>query len=132
MAVLSRSLLGALALVGFAGAAQATVYTSDPNSSDLTAGITNYAALSNYSAGPPAPFTPTSVELNTIAARVFGGGSLPNLGNDQILATFSSPVSRSGYSRTKTISGQPMTAISIRYLVATIEAPGRRCSTRSR
>jgi hypothetical protein len=90
----TRSLLAGVALFGFAGAAHATVYTSDGNIADLTAGISEYATLSNFSAGDVgSPFAPTSAELAANAFRVYDGGCLNNIGCNQILATFSQPVS---------------------------------------
>jgi hypothetical protein len=89
------SLLGAAAGLATTGAAQATVYTSDTNIADLTAGIANYAELSNFFAGDvSSPFTPTSSELALSGFRVYDGGSLPGLpaDNNWILATFASPV----------------------------------------
>jgi hypothetical protein len=88
-------LLVGVLFLSFAGQAHATVYTSDPNIADLTAGITNYATFSNFSAGDVgSPFTPTSSELAADGFRVYSGGSITGLpgGNNWILATFSSPV----------------------------------------
>jgi PEP-CTERM motif-containing protein len=87
------ALLGVVA--GLSAPAFATSYTQDPSLSDFTAGITNYATLSNFSAGDVgSPFTPTSAELATTGARVYDGGSLTGLSsaNNWILATFASSV----------------------------------------
>lgn len=87
--------MAGLGLLAIAGAAQATTYTSDSNLSDFTAGVSNYATLSNFSSGDVAsPYTPTSATIAS-GLRVYGGGSLTGLsaGNDWILATFSNPVS---------------------------------------
>jgi hypothetical protein len=86
----------AAAVVGLSQPAFATTYTQDPNLADFTAGISNYATLSNFSAGDVgSPFTPTSAELATNGYRVYAGGSLTGLSNSNnwILATFASGVS---------------------------------------
>lgn len=86
--------LGAIA--GLSQPAFATNYTQDLNLSHFTAGISNYATFSNFSAGDVgSPFTPTSAELATTGARVYAGGSLTGLSNanNWILATFASGVS---------------------------------------
>jgi PEP-CTERM motif len=74
-----------------------TVYTSDTNIADFTAGVSSYATLSNFSNGDAgsSPFTPTSTELATNGFRVYTGGSITGLSNTNnwILASFSSPVS---------------------------------------
>jgi hypothetical protein len=92
--------LNAVALLGAVAAlsqpAFATNYTQDLNLTHFTAGITNYATFSNFSAGDVgSPFTPTSAELASTGARVYAGGSLPGLStaNNWILATFASAVS---------------------------------------
>jgi hypothetical protein len=88
------ALLGAIA--GLSQPAFATNYTQDLNLSHFTAGISNYATFSNFSAGDVgSPFTPTSAELATTGARVYAGGSLTGLSNanNWILATFASSVS---------------------------------------
>ena len=85
-------LAGAVLLV-IAGNARASLYTSDTNIADLTAGVTNYATFSNFSAGDVgSPFTPTSNELAMSGFRVYDGGSITGLPTDNnwILATFSS------------------------------------------
>jgi hypothetical protein len=85
-----------VALLIAAGSAHATVYTSDTNIADFTAGITNYATFSNFSGGDVGSlFTPTSSELAADGFRVFAGGSVTGLptSNNWILATFSSPIS---------------------------------------
>src|SRR6516165_3130436 len=76
--------LNAVALLGAVAAlsqpAFATNYTQDLNLTHFTAGITNYATFSNFSAGDVgSPFTPTSAELASTGARVYAGGSLPGL-----------------------------------------------------
>jgi hypothetical protein len=91
------SLLSGVALLAIAaGEAHATltVYTSDPNIGDLTAGVTSYATFSNFFGGDvSSPFTPTSSELANDGFRVFAGGSITGLpaGNNWILATFADP-----------------------------------------
>jgi hypothetical protein len=90
------TLLAGMALLTVVGEAHATLYTSDGNIDDFTAGISSYATFSNYSAGDVAPpFTPTSAELAANGFRVYAGGSLTGLptNNNWILATFSSAVS---------------------------------------
>jgi hypothetical protein len=85
-----------LASLAVAGNAHATLYTSDPNVADLTAGIINYATFSNFFGGDvSSPFTPTSAEIAADGFRVFAGGAITGLSpnNNWILATFSSPVS---------------------------------------
>lgn len=84
------------AVAGLSQPAFATTYTQDPNLSDFTAGISNYATFSNFSAGDVgSPFTPTSAELATNGDRVYAGGSLTGLSNSNnwILATFANGVS---------------------------------------
>ena len=84
-------------LLAVAGAAHATSYTSDSNIADFTAGVSSYATFSNYQGGDVgSPFTPTSDELATQGFRVYGGGSISGLPNDNnwILASFASPVSQ--------------------------------------
>lgn len=93
--MLAMSLLSSVAVLGAIGTAHATLYTGDPNIADLTGGKTNYATLSNFSAGDvSSPFTPTSSELASQGFRVYAGGSLPGLSglNNWILATFASAV----------------------------------------
>jgi hypothetical protein len=88
--------LAVLALLATAGNAHATLYTSDSNIADLTAGVTSYATFSNFGAGDvSSPFTPTSAEIATNGYRVYNGGAITGLaaGNNWILATFSSAVS---------------------------------------
>jgi hypothetical protein len=83
-----------LLLVAGAVHADPTIYTSDTNIGDLTAGVTNYATFSNFFAGDVgSPFTPTSSELANNGYRVYDGGSITGLdpSNNWILATFSSP-----------------------------------------
>src|SRR5260221_703678 len=76
---ISLSLAGGVLLLG-AAAANATIYTQDPNIAHFTAGISNYATFSNFSAGDVgSPFTPSSAELAANGFRVFAGGSLPGL-----------------------------------------------------
>jgi hypothetical protein len=84
---------GSLALLAVAGSAHATLYTSDNNIADFTAGMT-YATLSNFSAGDVAsPYTPTAADI-AAGKRVYNGGALTGLDpkNNWILATFSNPV----------------------------------------
>jgi hypothetical protein len=79
-----------------AAAEAATIYTSDTNIADLTAGVASYATLSNFSSGDVgSPFTPTSSELASNGFRVYDGGSITGLDstNNWILASFSSPTS---------------------------------------
>src|SRR5271169_3463054 len=83
-----------VALAFAASSVHATTYTQDFTSTDLTAGISNYATFSNFNAGDvSSPFTPTSTELNTLGYRVYSGGFMSGLGSNYILATFSSAVS---------------------------------------
>ncbi len=92
---ISLSLVGGSALLLSAAAANATIYTQDSNLADFTAGIGNYATLSNFSFGDVgSPYTPTTATLGA-GLRVYDGGGLPGLsgGNNWILATFSGPVS---------------------------------------
>src|SRR5262249_35127571 len=89
-AMLARAWLS-VGIVAPAGAV--TVYTSDPNLADFTAGINTYATLSNFTGGDvSSPYTPTTATLNT-GLRVFTGGAISGLpaGNNWILATFSRP-----------------------------------------
>ena len=76
-----------------AGAAHATVYTSDPVLADFTSGET-YARFTNYFAGDVAlgGYTPTNATLNK---RVYAGGAVAGLDptNNWILATFGSAAS---------------------------------------
>lgn len=87
-------IFGAAGVLAFS--ARATVYTSDSNIADFTAGVTSYATFSNFTQGDvSSPFTPTSTEMATQGLRVYSGGTLTGLsGNDWILATFSAPVSQ--------------------------------------
>jgi hypothetical protein len=94
-----RVSLIALGLVlSFAPLAHAnTVYTSDPNITTFTSGISSYATFSNFFAGDVgSPYTPTSAGLATNGFRVYAGGPIVGLptNNDWILATFSNPVSQ--------------------------------------
>lgn len=85
-----------LAVVGFSQTAVATTYTQDTNLADFTAGLSDYATFSNFSAGDVgSPFTPTSAELAANGFRVYAGGGLAGLSgsNNWILATFSAPTS---------------------------------------
>jgi hypothetical protein len=80
----------------FAGAASATtVYTADTTLADFASGSTNFATLSNFTAGDvSSPYTPTFATLGA-GLRVYNGGAITGLpgGNNWILATFKSPVS---------------------------------------
>lgn len=82
-----------LAVLGFAGAASATTYSSDPVLSHFTAGQT-YATFTNYFAGdvPLGGYTPTNATLND---RVYAGGAVAGLDptNNWILATFGTATS---------------------------------------
>ena len=82
------------AAVSLATAAAAVTYTSDGTLSDFTAGVTNYATLSNFSSGDTSsPYTPTAASIAS-GLRVYAGGTVTGLtGSDWILATFSAPVS---------------------------------------
>ena len=85
-----------LVVAGFSQAAMATTYTQNTNLTDFTAGLSNYAAFSNFTAGDVgSPFTPTSAELAANGYRVYAGGSLAGLpiSNNWILATFSASTS---------------------------------------
>jgi hypothetical protein len=85
------ALLTGAALVGAAGTASATVYTSDGDITHFEAA--SYATFSNFFSGDVgSPYTPTNA---TIGDRVYDGGGLPGLsgGNNWILATFSKPTS---------------------------------------
>jgi hypothetical protein len=87
----SAAVVGALAMFASGAAANATVYTADPNLPDFLHG--SYATLSNFFAGDvSSPYTPTNTTVNE-GLRVYDGGSLTGLssGNNWILATFSSP-----------------------------------------
>jgi hypothetical protein len=88
-------LFAVAALLAVAGEARATIYTSDPNIGDFTAGVASYATFSNFFAGDVgSPFTPTSSELAADGFRVYAGGAITGLSpnNNWILATFSDPV----------------------------------------
>jgi hypothetical protein len=86
-----------VALAFVASSAHATTYTN-LTINELTAGITNYATFSNYTAGDaatlPPPFTPSSTELINDGWRVYSGETVTGIsGGDLILATFNNPVS---------------------------------------
>jgi predicted porin len=88
-------LLAGVALLAAASEARATIYTQDPNIGDLTSGVASYATFSNFFGGDVgSPFTPTSSELATNGFRVYAGGAITGLPNNNnwILATFNSPV----------------------------------------
>jgi len=86
-------LFASIAVLGLAGAAQATTYSADPVLADFTAGQT-YAHFTNYFSGdvPLGGYTPTNATLNL---RVYDGGTVTGLdpSNNWILATFGSSTS---------------------------------------
>src|SRR5215831_1061813 len=87
--------LGVLGLISAAGPANATTYTGNPTLADFTASVSQFATLSNFSAGDTSsPYTPTATTVN-MGLRVFDGGSITGLptNNNWILATFPSAVS---------------------------------------
>jgi hypothetical protein len=73
-----------------AGAANATVYTSDTNLADFE--TSSYGTFSNFrSGGQVSPWTPTNADL-VAGHNVFGGRALPGLtGKIWVLVTFTDP-----------------------------------------
>lgn len=89
------AILGSVTLISAAGAAQATVYTSDNNLADFASASSDFATLSNFSSGDTtSPYATTFATLSS-GLRVYGGGSVTGLpsGNNWIVATFSDPES---------------------------------------
>ncbi len=75
-------------LLAIAGAAQATVYTSDPNIGDFTARVTEYGTFTQAASGDVGlPFTPTAASVSA-GLRVVGDDAIT-----PIVVQFSRPVS---------------------------------------